>query len=317
MTGWLPSLNALRAFEAVSRHLSYRRAADELHVTPAAVKQLVRKLEEALGTPLVQRRGRGLALSAAGVVGLSDLHSAFKQITGAVEKMRAVERRQSLTITVEASFAAAWLVPKLDAFTRKYPEVDVLIDSSMRVVDLEREGADIGIRYGVKHGKDHVVHRLFGDETLAVCSPGFAKGPPALKTVKDLEKVTLLHLDPSYMERMPATRHWFDWQTWLATVGAGDVKLGSGLRFNDYNLAVQAAIAGQGVVLGSWLIVKNAIRANLLVSPFAERARTDVGYDLATTTEAMARPEVARFVEWILEETDAEGPWQPAEPSAT
>ena len=134
---------------------------------------------------------------------------------------------------------------------------------------------------------------------------------------RDLEKVTLLPLDPSYMERMPATRHWFDWQIWLATVGAGDVKLGSGLRFNDYNLAVQAAIAGQGVVLGSWLIVKNAIRANLLVSPFAERARTDVGYDLATTTEAMARPEVARFVEWILEETDAEGPWQPAEPSAT
>jgi LysR family glycine cleavage system transcriptional activator len=307
MTEWLPSLNALRAFEAVSRHLSYRGAADELHVTPAAVKQLVRKLEEALGTPLVQRRGRGIALTSAGVVGLSDLHNAFQQIAGAVEKMRAVERRQSLTITVEASFAAAWLIPKFNAFKKKYPAVDVLIDSSMRVVDLEREGADIGIRYGVKHGKDHIVHRLFDDETLAVCSPGLAKGPPALKAVKDLEKVALLHLDLSQMEWMPVSRHWFDWQTWLATVGAGEVKFGSGLWFNDYNLAVQAAIAGQGVVLGSWLIVKDALAANLLVSPFAERARTDVGYDLVTTKAAMARPEVARFVEWILEETDAAG----------
>jgi LysR family glycine cleavage system transcriptional activator len=310
MTDWLPSLNALRAFEAVSRHLSYRRAADELHVTPAAVKQLVRKLEEALGTPLVRRSGRGIALTGAGVAGLSDLNSAFKLITGAVEKMRAVERRQSLTISVEASFAAAWLVPKLAAFKMKYPEVDVLIDSSMRVVDLEREGIDIGIRYGAKHGKDHIVHRLFEDETMAVCSPGLAKGPPALESIKDLEKATLLHLDPSFLQSMPATRHWFDWQTWLDTVGAGDVKLGPGLRFNDYNLAVQAAIAGQGVVLGSWLIVKDAIEANLLVSPFAERAHTDASYDLATTKEAMAKPAVASFVEWILEETDAE-------PSAT
>jgi LysR family glycine cleavage system transcriptional activator len=303
MNEWLPSLNALRAFEAVSRHLSYRDAAQELHVTSAAVKQLVRKLEESLGTPLVQRRGRGLTLTSAGVVGLTDLHNAFKQIANAVEKMRQLEERRTLTITVEPFFAAAWLVQRLGAFKGKNPEVDVLIDSTMRIVDLEREAADIGIRYALKPSKELIAHRLFDDETLAVCSPSLAEGPPALKQLSDLKDVTLLHMDPTDREWLSlSSRHWFDWQTWLATVGAREIKTGPSLRFNDYNLAVQAAIAGQGVVLGSWPIVRDAIEANLLVSPFAERARTDVGYDLVVTKEALEKPEVAGFVEWILEE---------------
>ncbi len=304
MSDWLPSLNALRAFEAVSRHLSYRRAAEELHVTPAAVKQLVQKLEEALGTPLVQRRGRGIALTSAGLAGHPDLHNAFKQIIGAVEKMRRLEQRRALTLTVEPSFATAWLVQRLDAFRRQNSEVDVLIDSSMRIVDLEREAADIGIRYAAKPGRELVIHRLFDDETLAVCSPSLAKGPPALEQLSDLEKVTLLHMDMSQMAWISSSSHWFDWPTWLATVGAGGIEPGPGLRFNDYNLAVRAAIAGQGVVLGSWPIVRDAIEANLLVSPFAEKTRTDVGYDLVVTKRAMARPEVASFVDWILREVE-------------
>jgi LysR family glycine cleavage system transcriptional activator len=298
--GWSPSLNALRAFEAVSRRLSYRDAAAELHVTPAAVKQLVRKLEEALGAPLVERRGRGIALTGAGLAGLPELQGAFRQMTGAVDKMRRLEQRRALTVTVEPSFASAWLVRRLDGFKRSHPEVDVLIESSLRIVDLEREAADIGIRYAGKPGRDLVVHRLFDDETLAVCSPALAEGPPALERLSDLQNVTLLHMDLSGMDWISASSHWFDWRTWLAMVGADGVEPGRGLRFNDYNLAVQAAIAGQGVVLGSWPIVRDAIAAKLLVSPFAERARTDVGYDLVATRQAMARPEVAGFVDWIL-----------------
>lgn len=303
MSKWLPSLNALRAFEAVSRHLSYREAAEELHVTPAAVKQLVQKLEETLGTPLVQREGRGIKLTRAGTVGVSDLHNAFKQLAASVQKMRLTVRRRALTITVEPSFATAWLVQRLNAFKIRNPDVDVLIDSSMRVVDLEREAVDIGIRYAVEPSKDHVVHRLFDDEILAVCSPSLAQGPPALEQLRDLEKTTLLHIDLTDMAWLsPSTKHWFDWHSWLEAVGAHEIQLGQGLRFNDYNLAIQAAIAGQGVVLGSWPIVKNAIDTNLLVSPFSERAKTDIGYDLVTTKEAISTPEVAAFVEWILEE---------------
>ena len=307
MTDWLPSLNALRAFEAVSRHLSYRDAAEELSVTPAAVKQLVRKLEEALGAPLVRRRGRGIALTGAGVAGLADLHDGFGRIAGAVEKMRRVERRGSLTVSVEPSFAAAWLVPRLDAFKRRHPDIDVLIDASVRIVDLERGAADLGIRYGVKPDRAQVVHRLFDDETLAVCSPALAEGPPPLRNLSDLAHVTLIHMTFTDMTSMPVSMHWFDWRTWFAEVGAGEIEPGRTLRFNDYNLAVQAAIAGQGVVLGSWPILRDAIEANLLVSPFGARARTDVGYDLVMTGDAMARPEVAAFVEWILGEIEKDG----------
>ncbi|MEE8534905.1 MAG: LysR substrate-binding domain-containing protein [Kiloniellales bacterium] len=310
MNDWLPSLNALRAFEAVSRHLSYRDAAEELRVTPAAVKQLVRKLEDALGAPLVRRRGRGIALTGAGVAGLADLHDGFGRISGAVEKMRRVERRGSLTVSVEPSFAAAWLVPRLDAFKRRHPDIDVLIDASLRIVDLERGAADLGIRYGVKPDRAQVVHRLFDDETLAVCSPALAEGPPPLERLSDLAHVTLIHMTFTDMTAMPVSMHWFDWRTWFAEVGAGEIEPGGTLRFNDYNLTVQAAIAGQGVVLGSWPILRDAIEANLLVSPFDARARTDVGYDLVMTRDAMARPEVAAFVEWILGEIekDSGGP---------
>ena len=311
MSDWLPSLNALRAFEAVARHLSYRDAAAELHVTPAAVKQLVGKLEAALGAALVERRGRGIALTRAGAEGAPGLRAAFKQMTDAVERMRAGGRRHPLTITVEPSFAAAWLVPRLDGFKAANPEIDVLIDSAMRIVDLEREAVDIGIRYAMGPGGALIRHRLFDDETLAVCSPRLAAGPPALTTLGDLERVTLIHMEFGHMAWVKVASHWFDWENWLAAVGAAGIASGHGIRFNDYNLAVQASIAGQGMVLGSLPMVRDALAAGLLVAPFAERARTGAGYDLVTTKEAMARPEVDRFVAWILAAVEAAaGPGQ-------
>jgi LysR family glycine cleavage system transcriptional activator len=113
MSEWLPSLNALRAFEAVSRHLSFRKAADELHVTPAAVKQLVRNLEKALGRALVRRQGRGLVLTEVGTAGLAELRQAFESLAASVARMRRLDERRLFTITVEPAFAAAWLVRRL------------------------------------------------------------------------------------------------------------------------------------------------------------------------------------------------------------
>lgn len=303
----MPSLPALRAFEAVARHLSYQAAAGELHVTPAAVKQLVGRLEAALGTPLLRRHGRGLALTNAGAAGAAELQRGFEQIASAVAHMRPQSQRQSLTISVEPSFATAWLIPRLDRFKNANPDVDVLLASSLRVIAIEREAIDVAIRYGVKPARHHIVHRLFDDETLAVCSPTLAQGLTYPRRLADLERVTLLQLQLTDGEWTPTTGHWFDWRNWLAFVGASDVRPQHFLRFNDYNLAIQAAIAGQGVALGSWPLVRDAIAAGLLASPFAERARTDVGYDLVTTQPAMKRPEVAAFVEWLLAEAAAAG----------
>jgi LysR family glycine cleavage system transcriptional activator len=302
MHDWLPSLNALRAFEAVARHLSYRRAAEELNVSPAAVKQLVGKLEAALGSALVQRKGRGLALTTHGTAGRDELSRGFRQITAAVDKMRMLDQRQRLIVSVEPSFATAWLVPRLEGFRSVNAHIDVLIDSSLQLVDLERGVADIAIRFGSKPAAGLVARRLFDEELCAFCSPTLTTGRDGLKKIEDLERVTLLHWDLSQLDWASATKKWMGWEQWLAFAGASHITPGPGLRFGDYNLALQAAIGGQGVILGSTPIFRSLVEAKLLVNPFPHKVTTDIGYDLVTTEGARARPEVASFLGWISRE---------------
>lgn len=305
MDRWLPSLNALRAFETVSRHLNYRRAADELSVSPAAVKQLVRKLEDALGKTLLEKRGRGLVLTAAGEAAGRELGVAFGQITETVERIRVAGQGARLVVSVDPSFAAAWLVPRLQDFRAVTPAVDVLIDSSMQIADLRRGAADIAIRFGVAADEDLVTHRLFDEELCAYCSPALANARPGIRALEDLETAPLLRWDLTQFEWASATKKWNDWKHWLACVGAGDIDPGEGLQFNDYNLMVQAAIAGQGVILGSKPVLGSLVEAGLLVAPVPESAVTDIGYDLVTTDKALARAEVAAFLEWIVGESTA------------
>ena len=303
MSDWLPSLNALRALEAVARHLSYQKAAEELNVTPAAVKQLVLKLEDTLNVQLVKRQGRGITLTEAGMTGVADLSGGFRQLSRAVDAIRQTHERRTLTITSEPSFAIAWLVKRIDRFKQMHPDIDVLIDSSLRVIDLESEPVDIAIRYEVKPRKGLISYNIFKDETLAVCSPALMKGPPEIKVLEDLEKVPLIHIDISGAGWKKLTDwHLFEWQGWLDAVGASHIKPGRGLRFNEYTLAIQAAIAGQGVVLGSWPLVRDAIEAGLLVSPFEQRGKAEIGYNLVTSQASIKKPDVAAFVDWMLEE---------------
>ena len=309
MSEWLPSLNALRAFEAVCRHLNYAHASEELRVTPAAVKQLVRKLENALGAQLVKRNGRGLALTAAGRSGFDGLSSGFTQISNAVGKMRLHTNRQSLVVSVEPSFATAWLVPRLDRFRVNNSDVDVLIDSSLKLVDLEQSAADIAVRFGAApHSGGLVAHRLFDERLCAFCSPSLKMNGREPKHLDDLERATLLHWDISDLTWASATRKWMGWQPWLAMVGAGHIDWQSGTRFSDYNLAVQAAIAGQGFVLGSLPILRDLVEANLLVCPFGETVDTDIGYNIVTTEQTLERPEVESFMNWIIGEARTERP---------
>ncbi len=306
MSDWLPSLNALKAFEAVSRHLNYARAAEELRVTPAAVKQLVGKLEDALGAQLVKRSGRGLELTASGQSGRKMLAAGFAQVRHAVDMMRTPDTRERLIISVEPSFATAWLVPRLESFRDKNSNVDVLIDSSLKIADLESGAADIAVRFGRAPQDNLVSHRLFDEQLCAFCSPSLASGPRKLKEIGDLQHATLLHWDLSDLSWAHATRRWMGWQPWLAQVGADHVNSATGVRFSDYNLAVQAAVAGQGVVLGSLPVLHDLIETNLLVCPFRERVTTNIGYDLVTTQRALQRTEVQAFTDWIVAEATAQ-----------
>lgn len=294
MSRWIPSLNALRALEAVGRHLSFRQAAAELHVTPAAVQQLVRGLEDALGQKLVVRRGRGVALTEAGHSGQPGLREAFERIADAVERMRRQETRQVIKLTVEPSFAASWLVRRLDGFRKAFPDIDVLIDASIRVVDLDRDDVDIAIRYWKKPTGFGFVRVLFEDRTVAVCNPALASG---LACPNDLAGLPLVHFDwPHGARRTP------DWQTWLKAVGVRGVDASAGLRFTDDLLALQAAIAGQGVALASYPLAADSLQAGLLICPFKESVRNGFGYHLIAAEKRIDRPETQGFLDWIQAE---------------
>jgi LysR family glycine cleavage system transcriptional activator len=278
-----------------------------MRVTPAAVKQLVHKLEESLGTTLVKRSGRGLTLTPQGRAGLEGLSGGFAQITGAVGKMRSFSRRQRLIVSVEPSFATAWLVPRLNRFRQANAEIDVLIDSSLKIVDLERGEADVAIRFGAEPDKRLVARRLFDERICALCSPQLVSGGPHLRVPGDLGRATLLHWDTSDLTWATETRKWMDWASWLEKVGASRTARHHEVAFSDYNIAVQAAIAGQGVVLGSSPILYDLISADLLVNPFDVTLDTNIGYDVVTTRDAMQQPAVRRFVDWIVSEARRAG----------
>ena len=308
-SSWLPSLHAMRAFEAVSRHLSYQQAAEELNVTPAATKQLVGKLEAALGRPLLQRKGRGLELTQEGLAGQADLAVAMRYISSSVAKMRRQRQTNKLIVSVEASFATAWLVPRLEEFRAGHPDISVLIDSSQQIVDLHQGEVDVAIRYGAERNKTLIVHRLFDDQIFPACSPSLANGPPKLEQLDDLADTTLIHWDISQLAWARETRRWFTWDSWFSRVGADHLASDKGLHFSDYGLAVQAAIAGQGVVLASWPILREPVAACLLVCPFAKKVTTDIGYDLVVTPAAASRPEVGAFISWLADAAAREETW--------
>ena len=301
MSEQIPSLNSLRAFEVVSRHLNYHSAANELNVSAAAVKQLVSKLEDNIGKKLLERKGQGLILTSRGRASCADLTAAMGKMYSSVEKMRREEEQQQLIVTVETSFATAWLVPRLVQFRVDHPHINVLIDSSQQIVDLDKNKVDVAIRYGVKSPPNLYIRRLFDDQVFPACSPSLAQGPPVIKSLNDLNGVPLIHWNMSQQQWSHRTKQWFSWKSWLTGVEADDINIAGGLHFSDYGLAVQAAIAGQGMILASWPILKEPIDSEQLVCPFKERITTDIGYDLVTTRRAHSRPEVKAFADWVIE----------------
>lgn len=302
MSSWMPSLNSLRALEAVARHLSYREAAEELRVTPAAIKQLVVKLEDAVGKKLVEREGRGIALSEAAKAATGDLSLAMRHMADAVQKMQRSREPERLIVSVEASLATTWLVPRLEDFRAHHPDINVLIDSSQRIVDLTRADADVAIRYGVPDAPGMITNRLFDDLVFPACSPSLAGGPPALASIEQLADVPLIHWDMSKLPWATEARRWFDWNEWAKQSGLVGLNTSRGVRFSDYGLAVQAAISGQGVILASWPILRDPFDAGLLVKPFSKRPlSTGIGYDLVMTAEASDRPEVSAFADWLTQ----------------
>jgi LysR family glycine cleavage system transcriptional activator len=299
----MPALAALRAFEAAARLGSVRRAAEELHVTPAAITQQIRALEADLGQPLVRKRGNALELTETGLRGKDPLINAFRQMQQAVERMRRRTPPRRLRLSVEPAFAVNWLISRLPRYRELPNALDVLLDPTKAIVDLGSNEADLAIRFGRGHYPGLESIDLFEDEILPVCSPDYLKLHPIAKP-RDLLLHRLLRLDWSSREGL-----WPDWPAWLEAAGVTDYDGDARKRdmtFPESNLLLRAAVDGQGVALGQISLVKDFIESKQLVAPIPKRLKTGFRYHLVYPLGADQRPEIALFRDWIVGEAHGE-----------
>ena len=298
--GHLPPLSALRAFEAAARLESFSKAAEELNVTPAAISHQIHALEEDLGVQLFRRLNRQVELTASAQVLLPGLTEAFAGIRASVRRLRAHNDTGTLTVTASPSFAAKWLVLRLHRFQEKSPEIDVRISASDEVVDLNRGDFDIAIRYGTGRYQGLEVELLLKNEVFPACSPRLLEQGPPLKVPEDLRHHALLHDQAVDRDPLAPT-----WAMWLKAAGVTGVPPASGLTFSGTHLAMDAAIAGYGIVLAYSSIAAADIAAGRLVRLFSLAIPDLFAYYIVTAPGALERPKIRAFRDWLREEADA------------
>ena len=296
----LPPLNPLRAFEAAGRHLSLTKAAQELHVTAAAVSHQVRGLEEYLGVKLFRRVGNSLLLTDAGQACLPGLVEGFDRLVGAIERLKQHDARGPLHVSVAPAFASKWLVPRLERFNAANPDIDVRISASLDVVDLDRDGFDAAIRLGRGAYPDLDVHELFSESVVPMCRPDLIDGSHPLHRPADLRHHVLIHDDSLRFETAAP-----DWPMWLKAAGIvdADVDASRGPHFSHPDHAMQAAMDGAGVVLGWRTLAAADLATGRLAIPFDVTLPMNLGFFFVCAQVASERPKIAAFRNWLLEES--------------
>jgi len=304
MTVRLPPLPALRACVAAAEHLSFKQAADLLHVTPGAISQQIKSLETALGARLFVRFNRRLQLTAAGAAYLPPIRAAFDEIAGATSRLKGAQ--QQLHVSAPPSFAAQWLLPRLERFRALHPALDLAIEATMGLANFRDDEIDVAIRYGRGRYAGLRSDRLFPVRLIPVCSPALVRGSSAAARRAALRSQPLLH--------DKARRNW---RLWLAAQGIDDVNAARGPSFSDQTFMLQAAALGQGIALAPDMLVADDVAAGRLV------ALSDAGWPTQSaywcvTPEAQRDPhKVAAFRAWLLAEARrAAAQAQPAADSA-
>ena len=313
-----PPLNALRAFEAAARHLSFKNAARELHVTAGAVSHQVKLLEDHLGAPLFRRLTRALELTAEAQAMLPKVREGLAALAEAVERVRERDAACALTVIAPPNFAARWLVPRLARFTVSHPNMDLHIasrptmidgrgDSEMTPVGDAREGAPLAmVRFGDGRYPGSHVDEVFSAVYVPVCSPKLLKGKHPLRAPDDLRFHTLLHDDTVVEEGARPS-----WGDWLQAVGVTGIDASKGPHFSDAALAYEAALEGMGVALAMRPLVRTEIEAGRLVVPFDIAAPASYSYYLVTPESSPEAGSVSDFRKWLLAEAAPERALQP------
>ena len=298
MSRQLPPLNALRAFEAAARHLSFTKAAEELHVTQAAISHQVKALEQSLGLPLFRRFNRRLVLTEAGQAYHPTLRDAFDQMAAATHRLQTDDETGQLKVSTLQSFGAKWLLPRLPRFRERHPSIDVMVSTSNHMVDFAREEFDLAIRFGMGVYPDLQCDFLTDDEAFPVCSPRLLKGRNPLRKPEDLENHTLLHDSVSHDEESP------QWQGWLRAAGLTGIDHNRGPGYSDSAMVLQAAVAAQGVAIGRRVLAIEDMMAGHLVQPFGPAMATRFSYYVVSPKAIADRFKVRVFRDWLQEEVE-------------
>jgi DNA-binding transcriptional LysR family regulator len=297
----LPSLDLLRGFEAAARNLSFTKAAGELFVTQSAVSRQVKTIEDHLGVKLFARRHRALFLTDAGHELYRATAQALRQLSDAATKIRERGAVRTLTVTATIGFASLWLIPRLADFRSQRQDVDIRISANNNMLDLEREGIEVAIRYCMPKAAPEGAIKLFGEVVLPVCSPKLVTRAAPLVLPEDLRRHVLLHY-----ERPEGITPWLSWTVWLETMQLPGLKPAGSLRFSQYDQTIQAAMDGQGVALGTSPLVRQFVREGKLFAPLAKRFESSRAYFLVTSADAATRPEVKDFAAWMMRQAKQE-----------
>ena len=290
MASRLPPLNALRAFEASARQLSFTRAAEELFVTQAAISHQIKSLEEHLGIKQFMRKNRSLLLTEEGQSYYLDIKDIFNSIHDATERLLARGAKGAITVSLQPSFAIQWLVPRLNAFNALHPEIDVRIKAVYQAENSLTEDVDIAIYYGRGRWADIQADKLHTEYLIPVCSPLLLNGKKPLEKVEDLSQHTLLH-DTSRR----------DWKRWFKQVGVKGGNLNHGPIFSHSTMVMQAAIYGQGVALAYSVLAKPDIDSGRLVCPFNDVLVSKNSYYIVSRESQVDIGKIVAFREWMLE----------------
>jgi LysR family glycine cleavage system transcriptional activator len=316
----LPPLNALRAFEAAARHLSFKNAAAELSVTPTAVSHQIKSLEEFLDLALFYRLTRALKLTPQGEAMLPKVRDGLECFAAAVESAHERVASGRLIVVLPPSFATRWLVPRLRRFALTEPSLNLHVIRSLNTIDndhgvispvldnldLREEDSMVVIRFGAGSYPGFHVERMFGSDYIAVCSPKLLESEHPLRQPADIRYQVLLHDDAAARERGRPS-----WDEWLRLAGVNGVDASAGPHFSDSGLVYVAALDGLGVALASKPLVATALAQGRLVAPFDIAVGQHYAYYLVTPEAIANRPSVLAFRKWLLAEAKTEEPCRP------
>ena len=296
----LPPLDQLEAFEAAARHLSFTKAGDELALTQSAVSRQIAALEGHYGLPLFRRLHRVLRLTDDGQRLLQVVGDVLARLHAVGGELKRERRAKTVVVTTTPGFAGLWLIPRLAGFTATRPDVDVHISASYALVNLNRDGFDLAVRYQDEERAGADAELLFGEVVLPVCSPRLLRDKARpLKTLEDLRHHVWLHLDSGPGADLQ------DWPMWLRAMKLEHLKPAGVLHFSQFDQLIHAAMDGQGIALGRSPLLDKHLRERRLAAPFKKTVASPRSYYLVRSAEAARKPEVQAFAAWVLAQARA------------